>query len=107
MVHHYLDAPMDEAAKPPKRTTVVAFGYAWSKRYAAGMASVAALVYGLLGIFVPPAFLLGAALTLPAVWIFLRIDPRDMKSLTRGEPPVLQLGIAPGLATAVGPAPPP
>ena len=105
MVHHYLDAPMDAAAKPPKRTTVVAFGYAWSKRYAAGMASVAALVYGLLGIFVHPAFLLGAALTVPAVWIHLRIDPRDMKSVTRGELQVIQLGIAAGLATAVGLAP--
>ena len=106
MVHHYLDAPMDAAAKPPKRTTVVAFGYAWSKRYAAGMASIAALVYGLLGVLVHPAFLLGSALTVPAVWIHLRIDPRDLKSVTRGELQVIQLGIAAGLATAVGLAPP-
>ncbi len=105
MVHHYLDAPMDAAAKPPKRTTVVAFGYAWSKRYAAGMASIAALLYGLLGVLVHPAFLLGAALTVPAVWIHLRIDPRDLKSVTRGELQVIQLGIAAGLATAVGLAP--
>ena len=106
MVHHYLDAPMDAVAKPPKRTTVVAYGYAWSKRYAAGMASIAAFVYGLLGVLVHPAFLLGSALTVPAVWIHLRIDPRDLKSVTRGELQVIQLGIAAGLATAVGLAPP-
>src|SRR2546427_12857768 len=97
MVHHYLDAPMDAAAKPPKRTTVVAFGYAWSKRYAAGMASVAALVYGLLGIFVHPAFLLAAALTVPAGWVPPPIHPKDMKSVPLGEARAIQLGIAAGL----------
>ncbi|TLZ84653.1 MAG: prenyltransferase, partial [Methanobacteriota archaeon] len=34
MMHHYLDAPMDAAAVPPKRTTVVAIGFPNSKRYA-------------------------------------------------------------------------
>src|SRR5437879_11051844 len=106
MVHHYLDARMDAAAKPPKRTTVVAFGFAWSKRYAAGMASVAALVYGLLGLFVHRAFLLGAALPVPALCIHLGIYLRDIKSVTRGEPQVIPLGVAAGLAPAGGLAPP-
>jgi 1,4-dihydroxy-2-naphthoate octaprenyltransferase len=106
MVHHYLDAPMDAAARPPKRTTVVAFGFARSKLYAGGMASIAAGMYGILGVIVHPAFLLGAALTAPAVWIHLRIDPTDLKSVTRGELRIIQLGIAAGLSTAVGLAPP-
>jgi 1,4-dihydroxy-2-naphthoate octaprenyltransferase len=105
MVHHYLDAPMDAAATPPKRTTVVAFGFDRSKQYAAAMASIAAIIYGLLGVFVHPAFLLGGALTAPAAWIHLRIDPTDLKSVTRGELRIIQLGIAAGLSTAVGLAP--
>ncbi len=106
MVHHYLDAPMDAAASPPKRTTVVAFGFARSKQYAAGMASIAALLYGLLGVFVHPAFLLGAGLTVLAVWVHLRIEVTDLKSVTRGELKIIQLGIAAGLSTAVALAPP-
>ena len=106
VVHHYLDAPMDRAANPPKRTTVVALGLRNSKRYAGGMAAVAALLYGLLGVFVHPAFLLGCALTAPAVWIHLRIDPTDLKSVTRNELRVIQLGVAAGLSSAVVLAPP-
>ncbi len=106
IVHHYLDTPMDAAADPPKRTTVVAIGLARSKQYASGMAAVAAILYGLLGILVHPAFLLGAALTVPAAWIHARIDPDDFKSVTRNELRVIQLGIAAGLSTAVGLAPP-
>lgn len=106
IVHHYLDAPMDAAADPPKRTTVVSIGFARSKLYASGMATAAAVLYGLLGILVNPAFLLGATLTAPAAWIHLRIDPDDLKSVTRNELRVIQLGIAAGLSTAVALAPP-
>src|SRR5207302_419579 len=105
MMHHYLDAPMDAAAVPPKRTTVVALGFPNSKRYAAGIAFVAALLYGILGLTAHPAFLLGFALTLPAVWIHLRTNPTDLESVTRNELRIIQLGIAAGLSTAVGLAP--
>lgn len=106
VVHHYLDAPMDAAATPPKRTTVVALGLDRSKWYAAGMSAIAALLYAVLGIIVHPAFLLGAALTVPAVWVHLRVEPTDLKSVTRNELRIIQLGIAAGLATAVALAPP-
>ena len=105
MVHHYLDTPMDAAAHPPKRTTVVAIGLARSKRYAAGLAAVAALLYGVLGTLVHPAFLLGTAWTLPAVAIHLRTKADDLESVTRNELRIIQLGIAAGLSTAVGLAP--
>jgi 1,4-dihydroxy-2-naphthoate octaprenyltransferase len=104
IVHHYLDAPMDAAAYPPKRTTVVAIGLSRSKAYAAGMAALAAGLYGVLGL-VHPAFLLGTAFTLPAVAIHLRTKPDDLESVTRNELRIIQLGIAAGLATAVGLAP--
>lgn len=104
MVHHYLDAPMDSMARPAKRTTVVAIGLPRAKLYAAGMAATAALLYALLGI-VHPAFLFGAAFTIPAVWIHLKTDGGDMLSVTRNELRVIQLGIAAGLSTAVGIAP--
>src|SRR2546428_11720054 len=70
------------------------------------MVFIGAFVYGFLGVLVHPAFLLGSALTVPAVWIHLRIAPRDLKSVTGGELQVIQLGVAAGLATAVGLAPP-
>lgn len=105
VVHHYLDAPMDAAAKPPKRTTVVALGFPHAKRYASGMAAVAAGLYGLLGITAHPAFLLGSAFTIPAVWIHLRTNPTNLKSVTRSELRIIQLGIAAGLSTSVGLAP--
>jgi 1,4-dihydroxy-2-naphthoate octaprenyltransferase len=105
MVHHYLDAPMDAAALPPKRTTVVFLGFSNAKRYAGGMALVAALLYGILGLTIHPAFWLGFALTLPAIGIHLRTNPTDLESVTRNELRIIQLGIAAGLSTAVGLAP--
>lgn len=104
MVHHYLDAPMDAAANPSKRTTVVALGFPNAVRYASGMAAVAAILYGLLG-FVDRAFLLGFALTIPSVWVHLRIDPKSLESVTRNELRIIQLGIAAGLSTSVVLAP--
>jgi len=106
VVHHYLDAPMDAAATPKKRTTVVALGLGTSRGYAASMAGVAATLYAILGILVHPAFLLGAGMTAAATWFHMRIDPSDMKSVTRNELRVIQLGIAGGLSTAVALAPP-
>ena len=50
-------------------------------------------------------FIFGALFTAPAVWIHLRIRPTDLKSVTRGELQVIQLGIAAGLSTAVALAP--
>src|SRR5439155_1521596 len=52
-----------------------------------------------------PAFLLGFALTLPAVLIHLGTNPTDLESVTRNELRIIQLGIAAGLSTAVGLAP--
>jgi 1,4-dihydroxy-2-naphthoate octaprenyltransferase len=104
MVHHYLDAPMDAAASPPKRTTVVALGLPKAKQYAAGMTAAASILYALLG-FVHLAFLFGLAWTLPAVWIHLHTKADQLESVTRNELRVIQLGIAAGLSTAVGLAP--
>jgi len=106
MVHHYLDEPMDAGATPPKRTTVVALGFTNARRYAGIMAAIAAALYAILGATVHPAFFLGTAFTVPAAWIHFRIEPRDLKSATRGELRVIQLGVAAGLSTAVGLAPP-
>jgi len=105
VVHHYLDEPMDAAANPPKRTTVVALGFRNARRYAGLMTAVAAVLYGLLGIAVHPAFFLGAAFTIPAAVIHFRVEPTDLKSVTRNELRVIQLGVAAGLSTAVGLAP--
>src|SRR6266705_2920830 len=105
IVHHYLDEPMDAGAAPPKRTTVVALGFTNAKRYAGIMAATAAALYALLGAMVQPAFFLGAAFTMPAVWIHFRINPSDLKSVTQNELRVIQLGVAAGLSTAVGLAP--
>jgi hypothetical protein len=104
MVHHYLDAPMDAAANPPKRTTVVALGFPKAMRYASAIAVGAAALYGLLG-FVHPAFFLGFAFTIPSAWIHLHMDPTNLESVTRNELRIIQLGIAAGLSTAVGLAP--
>src|SRR5256886_8257390 len=106
MVPHYLDEPVDAGARPPKRTTVVGPGYPNAKRYAGIMAAIAATLYAVLGATVHPAFFLGAAFTVPAVWIHFGIDPSDLKSVTRNELRVIQLGVAAGLSTAVGLAPP-
>jgi len=106
IVHHYLDEPMDAGARPPKRTTVVALGFTNAKRYAGIMAAIAATLYAVLGATVHPAFFLGAAFTVPAVWIHFRIDPSDLESVTRNELRVIQLGVAAGLSTAVALAPP-
>src|SRR3989442_14900747 len=70
------------------------------------MAATGAVLYAVLGVPVPPAFLLGAAFTVPAVLIHFRIEPTDLHSVTRGELRVIQLGVAAGLSTPVGLAPP-
>src|SRR5213592_4896237 len=106
VVHHYLDEPMDAGATPPKRTTVVALGYTNARRYAGIMAGIAAALYAILGAIVHPAFFLGAIFTVPAAWIHFHIEPTDLRSVTRNELRVIQLGVAAGLATAVGLAPP-
>src|SRR2546422_3660360 len=97
---------MDARAKPQKRTTVVSLGFTNARRYAGIMAAIAAVLYAVLGATVHPAFLLGAAFTVPAVLIHFRIEPTDLHSVTRGELRVIQLGVAAGLSTAGGLAPP-
>jgi len=105
VMHHYADAPADAAAKPPKRTTVLALGLEGAKIYAAGMAMGALALYEVLGLRVHPAFSVGALITIPAVWAHLHVDPRDLRSITRNELRIIQLGIAAGLATSVVLAP--
>jgi len=106
VVHHYADAPMDAAAVPPKRTTVVALGFRNAKRYAAGMAVAAVILDLWLSVTFHTAFFFAAVLTLPAIWFHLRIDAADLESTTRNELRVIQLGIAAGLTTSVLLAPP-
>ncbi len=106
VVHHYLDAPMDAEARPTKRTAVLALGFRWARRYAAGMAIVAVGLDLGLAIWFHPAFLLGVIFTVPAVWYHLRLNPQDLESTTRNELRIIQLGIAAGLSTAVVLAPP-
>jgi len=105
MMHHYIDAPMDASSSPMKRTTVVALGPSASVAYASVLAAAAAGLYALLAIIAHPAFVVGAAVTLPAVWIHVRTRPRDLRSVTRNELRIIQLGIAAGAGTAVGLAP--
>lgn len=105
VVHHYLDAPMDSKASPAKRTSVVLLGPRGSALYATALATVATVLYGSLALFWHPAFLLGTAATAPTVWIHLRTLSWDLKSITRSELRIIQLGIGAGLATAVGLAP--
>lgn len=105
VMHHYADAPADAAARPVKRTTVVALGFPRAIWYAASLAVGAAVVYEALGLTVNPAFAAGAIFTLPAVWAHLRVSPSDLRSVTRNELRVIQLGILAGLSVAVGLAP--
>lgn len=101
VMHHYQDAPADARADPPKRTTVVVLGAAWSRRYAALLAAGAAAIYAIFSILLTPAFLLGVAFTLPAVLIHNRTDLGSLTSITRNELRIIQLGIAAGLSVSV------
>jgi 1,4-dihydroxy-2-naphthoate octaprenyltransferase len=105
VMHHYVDAPADATASPPKRTTAVSLGLPRARIYATALAAAAALIYGLLVLLVQPAFALGALFTLPAVGAHARVRPWDLVSVTRNELRVIQLGIAAGLSTAVALAP--
>ncbi len=105
VMHHDQDAPADAAAVPPTRTTVVALGPRWSRRYATALAAAAALVYALLGVLRNPAFLAASALTIIAASVHARTDLGRLASVTRNELRVIQLGIAAGLIATVGLAP--
>jgi len=100
VVHHYLDANADAAAVPAKRTAVVVLGPARARTYATSLAAAGAVLYGVLGVFVHPAFLLAAGLTVAAAVVHSRTDPTDLRSSTRNELRVIQLGIAAGLSVA-------
>ncbi len=106
VMHHYADAAADAAARPVKRTTVVALGPRRARAYATALAGGAAILYAGLGLLVHPAFLAGAALTLAAAAVHRRTDPADLASVTRNELRVIQLGVASGLVPAVLLAPP-
>lgn len=105
VMHHYQDAPSDATAVPPKRTTVVVLGPTRSRQYAASLAVAGAVLYGVLGALRNPVFLLGCGLTLMAAAVHARTDLRSLVSITRNELRIIQLGIAAGLAVAVGLAP--
>ncbi len=106
VMHHYADAAADAAARPVKRTTVVALGPRRARGYATLLAGGAAVLYGALGLLLHPAFLAGAALTALAALFHARTDPSDLRSVTRNELRVIQLGIAAGLVPAALLAPP-
>jgi 1,4-dihydroxy-2-naphthoate octaprenyltransferase len=104
-MHHYLDTAADDASTPRKRTTVVALGPRGSKAYATGLAGVAAAMYAALGVIVHPAFALGAAFTVPAVVFHAVVRPADLRSVTRNELRIIQLGIGAALSTSIALAP--
>lgn len=105
VMHHYIDAPADAAATPPKRTTVVFLGPAGARAYATLLATGGATIYETLALLVHPAFSLGAILTLPSLVAHARGRPWDLMSVIRNELRVIQFGIAAGLAVAVVLAP--
>lgn len=105
VVHHYLDAEADANARPVKRTTVVALGIRAARGYAIALVLSGAALYALLGWIVHPAFFIGALLTAVAALFHMRIRPTDLKSVTRNELRIVQLGLAAGLGTAVVMAP--
>ncbi len=105
VMHHYQDAPSDAAAVPPKRTTVVVLGPRRSRRYATALAAAGAALYGIVAVERTPILFLGSALTVAAAVVHARTDLGNLKSITRNELRVIQLGIAAGLAVSVGLAP--
>lgn len=102
---HYMDAPADAAATPPKQTTVVFLGPTGARAYATFLAVGAAALHGALGLLVNPVFAMGTICALPAIVAHARVRPWDLVSVTRNELRVIQLGIAAGLAVAVVLAP--
>jgi len=101
VVHHYLDAGADAAAIPAKRTAVVSLGPLRARTYATLLAASGAIAYTIAGLLVHPAFLVGGVLTGIASFFHSRADPTDLRSVTRTELRVIQLGITGGLVTAV------
>src|SRR3990170_1433884 len=105
VMHHYLDANADAAATPRKRTTVLALGSEGARTYATAVAAAGALAYLAVGVLVHPSFFVGAGLTAVAALLHARVHPRDLRSVTRAELRVIQLGIAAGLVPAAVLAP--
>src|SRR5436309_4343649 len=101
VVHHYLDAGADRTAVPKKRTTVVALGPRLAVAYATILAAAGAGLYLMLGLVVHPAFLVAGFITAAAAVLHRRLDPTDLKAVTRNELRVIQLGIGAGLSTAI------
>src|SRR3990170_2809401 len=84
VMHHYLDANAD------------------ARTYATAVAAAGALAYLAVGVLVHPSFFVGAGLTAVAALLHARVHPRDLRSVTRAELRVIQLGIAAGLVPAAG-----
>jgi len=105
VMHHYVDAPSDAEAIPPKKTTVVFLGTRRARGYATALAAAGAFVYGGLALFLDPVFALGTFFTLPAIAAHARVMPENLLSVTRQELRVIQLGIAAGLSVSVALAP--
>lgn len=104
-MHSYIDIDADAHARPAKRSTVVALGLDGARAYATLATAGAAAIYGGLAWAVHPAFLFGTAFAAVAAWAQVRADPGNLRSVTRRELQVIQLGIAAGLSTAVALAP--
>ncbi len=106
VMHHYQDRTADARAVPPKRTTVVVLGPVGSRAYASLLAAAAAALYGFLGVLSHPVFLAASGVTVAAAVVHLRTDPDDLRSVTRNELRIIQLGIGAGLLVSVVLAPP-
>jgi len=104
-MHHYLDVSADATAIPSKRTTVVALGARRAILYATVLVAVASILYGFLAVAAHPGFAFGLVFTLPAVVYHARVEPGDLRSVTRQELRIIQLGIAAGLSSSVALAP--
>jgi 1,4-dihydroxy-2-naphthoate octaprenyltransferase len=99
MMHHYLDHDADRAARPQKRTTIVALGLDRGRDYAIGWcvlalvsATVAAGIEAAL-VALPIAYAVGLA-------AHLRCRPADVVSVTRCELAVIFAGISGALLSS-------
>jgi len=106
VMHGYLDAAADAHAAPPKETVIHTLGPGGTVRYATAIAGAGALLYLVLAVSGHPEFLIGVGLTVPGVAVHAVTRLWDLRSVTRNELKIIQLGIAGGTGTAVALAPP-
>ena len=101
LVHHYLDREADAAARPAKRTTIVALEFPAGKVYTLVVAAAAIVLFGAAALSGEIAFLVAAIAAVVGLAAHAAIDPTDVASVTRGELRVIQAGIAGGVGTAI------